>query len=125
MRSSLRRSPLAVLLCASFACAGTSWAAPPPPPPKPPAPPRVHDAADDWFDKGSAAYDAHDLKAAEAAFLEAWKLKKTQDIAANLGAVELELGQARQATGHLAYAVQNAAPTDSQQVRRSVKDRFD
>lgn len=90
-----------------------------------PAPVVIRDAADEWFDKGSSAYDAHRLKDAETAFLEAWKLKKTPDIAANLGQVESELGRHRQAATFFSYAVKNAAPTDSQEARRDVKQRLE
>ena len=90
-----------------------------------PAQPVMRDAADDWFDKGSAAYDAHKVKEAEAAFQEAWKLKKAPDIAANLGQVEAELGKHREAAAFFSYAVKNAAPTDSQEARRDVKQRLD
>jgi hypothetical protein len=93
--------------------------------PSKPAPTVVRDTADEWFDKGSAAYDAHRLQEAESAFLEAWKLKKTTDIAANLGQVESELGKHRQAATFFSYAVKNAAPTDSQEARRDVKQRLE
>ena len=93
--------------------------------PSKPTSPVVRDSADEWFDKGSSAYDAHRLKDAEIAFLEAWKLKKTPDIAANLGQVESELGKHRQAATFFSYAVKNAAPTDSQEARRDVKQRLD
>jgi hypothetical protein len=85
----------------------------------------VRDAADEWFDKGSTAYDAHRLQDAEIAFMEAWKLKKTTDIAANLGQVEMELGKHRRAATFFSYAVKNAAPTDSQEARRDVKQRLE
>lgn len=115
---------LSATLLAALLRGGTSFAGPPAPPPKPPATvPR--DAADDWFDRGTAAYAAHKLAEAEAAFTEAWKLKKTQDIAANLGTVELELGKARRAAEHLRYAVEHAAPTDSDAARAAARRRYE
>ena len=121
----LLRVPLSAALAASlFLCASASRAAPPAPA-KPAPAATVRDAADDWFDKGIAAYEGHKLKEAEAAFLEAWKLKKTQDTAANLGTVELELHEPRKAAEHLSYAVHHGAPTDSDAARRAARDRFD
>jgi hypothetical protein len=120
----LSRNPLRIALvvvCVLYSSAGRAA----PPPSKPAPAPVVRDAADDWFDKGSAAYEAHKLKEAAAAFLEAWKLKKTQDTAANLGTIELELHEARKAAEHLDYAVRHGAPTDSDAARRAARDRFE
>lgn len=89
------------------------------------ASPSLRDAADEWFEKGVSAYGARKLKDAEAAFLEAWKVKQTQDIAANLGAVEMELGHHRAAAEHLRFAVEHAAPTDSDDARRATKLRYE
>lgn len=114
----LSATTLAILLRASTSFAG-------PPASKPQAATAPRDAADDWFDRGTAAYAAHKLAEAETAFAEAWKLKKTQDIAANLGTVELELGKPRRAAEHLAWAVQHAAPTDSDAARLATRRRFD
>jgi hypothetical protein len=117
--------PLGIAIVATSLVTGPASLAVPPEPAKPTQPAAVHDAADDWFDKGIAAYEAHKLTEARAAFLEAWKLKKTQDTAANLGTVELEQHEPRKAAEHLAYAVHHGAPTDSDAARRAARDRFD
>ena len=59
----------ALLLVLSSAWSGTASAADARP--SKPAPAVVRDTADEWFDKGSSAYDAHRLQDAETAFLEA------------------------------------------------------
>jgi hypothetical protein len=110
-------SACCLALAPLLAVASTSAA-----PPTPSAAP--HDAADDWFDKGLAAYEAHHKEEAEHDFAEAWKLKKTQDIAANLGTVEQEQREFRKAAGHLAYAVAHAAPTDTDAARKNARDRL-
>ena len=45
------------------------------------------------------------LDEALVAYLEAWKLERRYDIAANLGKLELELGRSRDAAEHLNYAL--------------------
>lgn len=120
-RSANSLGALLLVLCSAWSGAANAADARP----SKPAPTIVRDAADEWFDKGSSAYDAHRLQDAEMAFLEAWKLKKTPDIAANLGQVESELGKHRQAATFFSYAVKNAAPTDSQEARRDVKQRLE
>jgi hypothetical protein len=123
MRSFMLKWPAGLLFTAVLAPSTIAVAADPPAPRA--ARLAVRDAADDWFDKGSAAYDAHKLKEAEAAFFSAWSLKKTPDIAANLAQVKVELGKHAEAATFFAYAVKNAAPTDSQDARRDVKQRFE
>lgn len=44
---------------------------------------------------------------AEAAYQSAWDLRRTFDIAGNLGECELRIGQPREAAEHLAYALRN------------------
>jgi len=57
------------------------------------------------YAKGIAAQQAGDQKAARAAFAAAWKLRPHFKIAANLGAVESELGLYREAAAHLDAAI--------------------
>jgi hypothetical protein len=90
----------------------------------PPAP-RVADAGDQAFESGRALYKAGRVADAEAAFARAWVLKKTQDIAANLGSVELENKKYRRAAEHLAYAVRHGAPSDSDKARQAARERLD
>lgn len=57
------------------------------------------------YDRGNKLYDQGRLKEAEVAYLEAWKLKKSYDVAGNLGTVELANGNARSAAEHLSFAL--------------------
>ncbi len=57
------------------------------------------------YAKGIAAQQAGDQKTALAAFAAAWKLRPHYKIAANLGAVESELGLHREAAAHLDAAI--------------------
>lgn len=94
-------SPLGLLLAASLVAASVTW----------PAqtalaqPVTESDRADELYKQGVAAFEAQKLEEAEKLFVEAWKLKKGVDIAANLGIVSLQLGKNVQAAEALTYAV--------------------
>ena len=75
------------------------------------------DHADELFEQAVTAYDAGRLADAEAKLAEAWGLKRTHDIAGNLGVVELKLGKYPEAATHLAWALQHFPPTEADQAR--------
>ncbi len=58
-----------------------------------------------WFDQGNKLYDANKLPEAEQAYLRAWKLKKSFDVAGNLGNVEADMKKWRAAAEYLAFAI--------------------
>lgn len=70
----------------------------------------------DLFQKARAHHLEARWKEAEAAYQEAWNLRKSFDIAGNLGDCELHVDQAREAAEHLTYALDNfpAGGTDAQ-----------
>lgn len=105
-------------LCVSPSIAHAQAAKPGPRPAGPITPPKAPDRADDLFDQGAAAYHAGRLPEAEEKLSQAWALKKTHDIAGNLGVVESKLGKHPQAAEHLAWALQHFPPTESTQARR-------
>jgi hypothetical protein len=74
-----------------------------PPPPGDPA--AILTRARQLFTEGNKLYDESKLPQAEAAYLEAWKLKKSYDLAGNLGNVEADLKKWRQAAEYLSYAI--------------------
>jgi hypothetical protein len=82
------------------------------------------DRADELFAQASAAYDAGRFSEAEAKLSEAWAVRKTYDIAGNLGVVELRLGKAARAAEHLAWALQHFAPSDSEQTRTGYQQQL-
>ncbi len=57
------------------------------------------------FDQGNRLYDQGKLAEAEAVYLEAWRLKKSFDVAGNLGGLEAELKKWRTAASFLAFAL--------------------
>jgi hypothetical protein len=60
-----------------------------------------------------------DYKKAREHFLEAWKRKKSFDLAGNLGVVELKLNMARDAAEHLTYCEENyPAVTNEEQTAK-------
>jgi hypothetical protein len=92
----------------------------------PPAatPAKPADRADELFAQASTAYDAGRLGEAEAKLSEAWAVRKTYDIAGNLGVVELRLGKPARAAEHLAWALQHFAPSDSEQTRAGYQQQL-
>lgn len=60
--------------------------------------------AKELYDMGNKLYDEQKWAEAEAAYQSAWNLRKSFDLAGNLGSVEMQLGQYRDAAEHLSYA---------------------
>ena len=65
--------------------------------------------ADAHFLRGKALLKDGNIKGAYKEYKASWDLKRTYDIAANLGNVEYELGMPRDAAEHLAFSLRNAA----------------
>ena len=70
------------------------------------------------FKKGKLAFNAGKYDDALRIYTEAWSLKKSPDIAANLAQTESELGKHRDAAEHYAFALAHLLPssTDEQKV---------
>lgn len=121
MNASLVRrvgAPLVVAACLwSVAPPGSAFAAEPPA--QTPSPPQLGDA-DRLFEQGVAARKAGKLAEAETFFLQAWAIKKTWDIAANLGLVEFKLVKLAEGAEHVSYAIANLPPTESDTTRESL-----
>jgi len=81
--------------------------------------------ADRLFEEGVAAQKAGKLVEAEGLFLRAWAAKKTWDIAANLGLVQLKQGKLAEGAGRVAYAIANLPPTESDTTRERLSKAFD
>ncbi|MBK9261800.1 MAG: PEGA domain-containing protein [Polyangiaceae bacterium] len=60
--------------------------------------------AKELYEMGNKLYDEQKWAEAEAAYQSAWNLRQSHDLAGNLGAVEMQLGQYRDAAEHLSYA---------------------
>jgi hypothetical protein len=114
-RTSARCLALALL------CAGAPAFAADPPRTSPTALPAAKDPTDEVFRQGLAAYDAGRLEEAERLFRQAWALKKTHDIASNLGVVELLRGRPRDAAEHIAWSLRHWPPTESAKMRKGLE----
>jgi hypothetical protein len=57
------------------------------------------------FEQANKLYDAGKLPEAEKAYLEAWKLKRSYDVAGNLGNVEADMHKWRAAAEYLTFAI--------------------
>ncbi len=112
-----------VVLAALLACAAAPRLAAagdkPAPAPSPPAPPSP-ETADSLYNQGNDAYDRGDYALALELYAGAFKLRRSYDIARNLGLAELKLGKLRDAIGHFTYSLEqypsNRADTKKQVV---------
>jgi hypothetical protein len=79
--------------------------------------------ADELFRAGNQAFAAGDARAAYDAYREAWSLRKSFDIACNLGRTEAELSLSRDAAEHLDYCIRTY-PASSREDLRDARARF-
>lgn len=63
------------------------------------------------FDRAQAAFKAGDMRGAYDAYLAAWRIQESYDIAGNLGTVEMKLGKFHDAATHFSYALRSFPPT--------------
>jgi tetratricopeptide (TPR) repeat protein len=85
----------------------------------------ARDAAAEHFDRGNVYYKLSRFAEAEAEFQKAWDIKRSYDVAANLGDCEIEVGQAREAAEHLAYAIRELPLSAKEGVRKRLSERFE
>jgi hypothetical protein len=81
------------------------------------------DRADELFRQGNQAFAAGDARAAYEAYRGAWSLRKSFDIACNLGRTEAELSLSRDAAEHLDYCLKTY-PASSRDDLREANKRF-
>lgn len=79
------------------------------------------DPADDKFKAGYTLFEAGQFDAAEALYEEAFALRESPDIAANLAQVKLELGKKAEAAKYLAYALRLMPATADPALRRKLE----
>ncbi len=77
--------------------------------------------AEQSFREGNQAFAAGDFHAAFAAYRAAWSLKKSFDIACNLGRTEVELSLSRDAAEHLDYCLRMFSVSSRDDVRDANK----
>jgi hypothetical protein len=78
------------------------------------------DRAEELFREGNRAFAASDFRTAYVAYREAWTLRRSFDIACNLGRTEAELMLSRDAAEHLDYCLR----TFSVSSRSDMKDAY-
>jgi hypothetical protein len=76
------------------------------------------------FDQANKLYDQGKYPQAEASYLEAWKLKKSFDVAGNLGNLEADMNKNRQAAEFLAYAIREFPAGGRPQLRDALIKRL-
>lgn len=83
------------------------------------------DKADDLYRQGNEAYKQNRLKDAYTAYKAAWDIKKSYDIAGNLGAVELAISMPRDAAEHLLHSLRQFPANGKQEARERTRQRLD
>lgn len=77
------------------------------------------------YQEGNAAVDQKKWSEAEAAYLKAWELARSFDVAANLGLVEMRLDKPRAAAEYLAFSLRNAPPSAKPAQRERTQQLLD
>jgi len=85
--------------------------------------PRARSA--ELYEKGNALFDEQKYSEAEAAYQAAWDLRKSFDLAGNLGEVEMQLEQYRDAAEHFSYALREFPAGGKPEVREALTKRFE
>ena len=89
------------------------------------AAPSQADRAETLFKEGRAAYMKGDFKTAYQRQHDAWQLKQSFDIAANLGQAELQLRLYRDAAEHFRYALDHFPPSQPADKKARLQATFD
>jgi tetratricopeptide (TPR) repeat protein len=106
LRRPVHRTALLVLALGAMA----SWSAPAHAT-SPPAAEAPSTQAAQFYQQGNVEFEKKNWPAAEAAYLKAWAIMRTFDVAANLGEVEFHLGKVREAAEYLGYSLRTAPPS--------------
>lgn len=83
------------------------------------------DKADELYRQGNEAYKQNRLKDAYGFYKEAWALKKSYDIAGNLGAVELAINLPRDAAEHLLHSLRQFPANGKPEARDKTRQRLE
>src|SRR5262245_20529051 len=123
----MRHFPITLLVAATLTASGTAFAQAPKAsarPAAPAAPAKTPDRADELFQQAADAFDAGRYPEAQAKLEAAWAIKKTYDIAGNLGVVEVKLGKYTAAAEHLSWALLHFPPTETNKARRGYEQEL-
>src|SRR6187402_414994 len=80
------------------------------------------DRANLLFKRGKVAFNDGKYADALRIYSEAWRLKQSPDIAANLAQTESELGQHRAAAEHFAYALAHLLPSSTDEQKYALSE---
>ncbi|HYQ03258.1 MAG TPA: tetratricopeptide repeat protein [Polyangiaceae bacterium] len=80
------------------------------------------DRANQLFKKGKVAFNAGKYDDALRIYSEAWSLKQSPDIAANLAQTESELGKHRDAAEHFSYALDHLLPSSTDEQKQALAE---
>src|SRR4051812_11739456 len=80
------------------------------------------DRANMLFKKGKIAFNAGKYTDALRIYTEAWRLKQSPDIAANLAQTESELGNHRDAAEHYAFALAHLLPSSTDEQKQALAE---
>src|SRR6478609_5145015 len=80
------------------------------------------DRANQLFKKGKVAFNAGKYNDALRIYTEAWSLKQSPDIAANLAQTESELGKHRAAAEHFSYALAHLLPSSTEEQQQALAE---
>jgi hypothetical protein len=119
---------ITLAVTATLCTTTAALAADPKPGARPGAPnatPKPQDRANELFDQAAAAFDAGRYAEAQEKLEQVWALKKTYDVAGNLGVVEVKLGKYPQAAEHLAWALQHFPLTEPPKARRGFEQELE
>ncbi|MBK8258361.1 MAG: tetratricopeptide repeat protein [Polyangiaceae bacterium] len=121
---------VALATMASPAAAGGDKSSPPTAPTASASPsaaastPAAPETADSLYNQGNEAYDKGDLQLAYELYTGAFKLRRSYDIARNLGLVELKLGRYKAASQHFEYSL-SLYPSNRAETKKQVIDWLD
>src|SRR5882724_10683706 len=74
------------------------------------------------FKKGKVAFNEGKYEDALRIYSEAWQLKQSPDIAANLAQTESELGKHREAAEHFAFALAHLLPSSTDEQKKALAE---
>jgi len=80
------------------------------------------DRANQLFKKGKVAFNAGKYNDALRIYTEAWSLKQSPDIAANLAQTESELGRHRDAAEHFSFALDHLLPSSTDEQKQALAE---
>ncbi len=80
------------------------------------------DRANLLFKKGKVAFNAGKFSDALRIYTEAWSLKQSPDIAANLAQTESELGHHRKAAEHFSFALAHLLPSSTDEQKQALAE---